>query len=1098
MDISGNSVQLAAELIEKAVDQASQSAAHKAMRGQGEEVDAILGVWQAGPELRSAGLLHRFVCEEAISTEEVAQHCGSRVAFLTNAYHCLVRGENNRPHAEGNPNRRRGKELVLERIKAYCAAYRDPELAFLHAAVLWSRFEEVRSAAPEQRRTYAEEGRLLLAPFLEMLGMRQLQAEVIAWLVLPNDASFRKLEHNSHRIFVALAETLTPHLPAAQFTHRIHTQFHISTLSGPPKTINPGDDPLNIDLLVDDEESCYGALYWIHTLYQPIEGGLADYIADSRVNGCRYLQTTVMADVDAPAAEQGGQKEGAEEVKDAARRVRVNFRISTGAMNEINCWGLAAFVLRERLQDDLPTGWWNDIKDGYAQILSAPLGSLPETVYVFSPHGELFHFHRGATVVDYAYQLHSELADRSVRFYVNGEVVEPTTVLHHLDLVELEHDPRAPGPTHLWLSAARTTRARSRIERFLKRQGKGVYEGQRIMDRRLRILEDHFGFNLPEHKVRQAIAKNMRRFRLARSEDLFAEIAAGRLVADRILYPLFAAEITRQIQLPRHLRLRPQQLQLAQCCRPRPGDDIIGRPSQRHGVITKLNIHRKDCSQLAQQETAAATTMINLKWRLQPKLKAIAQFDMTALNEDGLLGDVIGQIYAMLPRVTLHKVEAEARSGVAHIRLNVEAENQEVLAAIAEMLNHLPGHNVDSVRQMDLPLTEQEAIMTLGSTGRHNPYTRLPVQGREMFFGRSQDLARMYEWMQAGTGSIWLRGQKRVGKTSLLLHLKRYYLESQAFVPVYVDFQMLGAMDDDTTLYEIASAIYNDLQTDTERSDIRMGELNAPLRELFEHDPQNQLIAYLRHIQSRMGARRLVLLLDEFSRAMDAYHLGRLDEGFFARWRGLMLATMPGVSYVTVVQQKSYEILAQTDEREEREPIWELLELGEQLQLKPLGNEDVRRLIEWPIRNFLEYGPETVDYVARLTGGSPFLIQAFCFKLVAHMRRLDRRQVTRQDVEAVRQEFMLPGENLFAHITDLIHGIGHHITQQMAQLAQETADGAVSWTQLRRALPNVRPTPLRHTLQGLVERDVLNEADPDSWHFASLLFQQWLALNMAT
>ncbi|MCB0135175.1 MAG: bifunctional (p)ppGpp synthetase/guanosine-3',5'-bis(diphosphate) 3'-pyrophosphohydrolase, partial [Caldilineaceae bacterium] len=111
---------------------------------------------------------------------------------------------------------------------------------------------------------------------------------------------------------------------------------------------------------------------------------------------------------------------------------------------------------------------------GNAQIAAAPIGALPERLYVFSPQGQLLPFDRGSTVVDFAYHVHSDLAEQCRRFTVNGRQVEPSAVLHHLDIVELEHDVKAPGPNRLWLLAAHTSRARSAIERYLKRQGAGA------------------------------------------------------------------------------------------------------------------------------------------------------------------------------------------------------------------------------------------------------------------------------------------------------------------------------------------------------------------------------------------------------------------------------------------------------------------------------------------------------------------------------------------------------------------------------------------------------------------------------------------------
>jgi len=393
---------------------------------------------------------------------------------------------------------------------------------------------------------------------------------------------------------------------------------------------------------------------------------------------------------------------------------------------------------------------------------------------------------------------------------------------------------------------------------------------------------------------------------------------------------------------------------------------------------------------------------------------------------------------------------------------------------------------------MRLPPSELETMILVSSNTAFNPYSRLPVHEQAMFFGRSRELEQISEFLRAGSGNIWLLGQKRVGKTSLLLHLKQHYLNYQGFVPAFVDFQLLGNLAQANLFYEIAHAVYTDLQADP-----RVATLDAPLAALFDHQPPAQFIAYLRSIQSRLGGNRLVLLLDEFSRTTDTYLQGRLDADFFDAWRGVLQALLPQVCCVTVVQQQTYDALSQRAQQQSGDPSWRLMELGEKLVLKSLGDEDVRRLIEWPMRNFVEFSPESLTYVASLTGGNPFLIQAFCFKLASHMARQDRRRVEWADIDEVRSEFMHPSESVFAHFLDMIRGAAVQVTQHMALLAGKSEDGRIAWTDLAAAMPEMPHDKLRRTLAELTNCDILVQPEPDRWRFAARLFQQWLTLNPA-
>ena len=314
---------------------------------------------------------------------------------------------------------------------------------------------------------------------------------------------------------------------------------------------------------------------------------------------------------------------------------------------------------------------------------------------------------------------------------------------------------------------------------------------------------------------------------------------------------------------------------------------------------------------------------------------------------------------------------------------------------------------------------------------------------------------------------------------------------ARGFAPVFIDMQLMGHLARTNLFFEVANAVYTSLS-----ADVRLGAVGAPLRSLFDADPAQQLIEYLAGVQSLLGARRLVLLIDEFSRLTDTYLQGQLEGALFDRWRAMMHTTLrAGIGYVVVMQQQTCDTLNQHLLAHPDDPSWRLMDVGQQLQMRPLLAADARRLIEWPMRNHLEYAPSIIDQVASLVGGSPFLIQAYCHNLVLHMARQQRQQVTPHDLEIVRQEFMQPQDHTFAHMTELLKGISNHVAGVLARLALDQPDGQVTWSHLCTALPNVAPDSLRVSLRILTDQDILVQPAPDRWHFSSLLFQQWLAIN---
>ncbi|MCB0196855.1 MAG: hypothetical protein KDJ65_33195, partial [Anaerolineae bacterium] len=578
-----------------------------------------------------------------------------------------------------------------------------------------------------------------------------------------------------------------------------------------------------------------------------------------------------------------------------------------------------------------------------------------------------------------------------------------------------------------------------------------------------------------------------RRLNLEQIEDLLAEIASGRVSSDPILHPIFAKEIVRQVETPSDIELFPHQLSLAQCCKPRPGDDIIGRARTKSDEVIHLKIHKADCTHIKRKKDEGG---IPLRWRLQPQLKAVARLEMTALAKDSLLYDVMKVFRSYIPNITIHKVDAITRSGVTRLNLTVEAKEQALINKLNHKLETLPGHTINEIRQMKLLLSEREELAKPASLSGFNPYRRQPVKEREMFFGRSTELEQVSNLLRAGTGVILVQGQRRVGKTSLLFHLKKYHLSRFGVLSVFIDLQLLGHLREATFYYEIANAVYNDLQDES-----RAADLEPPLHELFELNPATELINYLRTVQQHFGLNKLVLLIDEFSRTIDAYRQNRLDQTFFDQWRGVIQATIPEISYIMVVQQQSYNQLPSQADQTTVAPIWHLLELGEPIILKPLDEKAARQLIERPTYNILDYSPEAIRAVWQLAGGSPFLIQAFCFNLVRHMAYKGDRHVEISDIKWVQNEFMRPNESLFAHLIDIIQVTGATvICRHMARITGDN-NQCVSLAELVPALPNVSKKRLLSTLNQLTQQHILVEPEPKSWRFASQLFGRWLVIN---
>ena len=554
----------------------------------GVEVARLLDRWHGGTALLAAGLLHESVVEGWVALEEVERVCGPQAARLCADYAERV--------VALPPPGWRGRAEALRRVRLYAAAYRSVDLALLAVAHMWHSVTFTVSsggagARPTSLALARSDAARVLVPLLEMLGMRELRDGLESYLRDPG-AGIAEAAAALHSPLSIVRSRLGAVLPGTTI-HLRDLPFHAGERANERGrtgerggSADQGPHNLFAEVVAPDVDGCYEALQLLHHAYRPIDGAMVDTVAASRRNGHRSLQTAVVA-------QPGGVP------------VRLNVQIVTPEMDWVNRWGVAAFAL-ERCRDAAPAPidfsaypdvWWRDAAAQAARLDAQPAGLLTGgSVVVFSPQGEPFAFETGSTVVDYAYSVHSDLAEQCQRFFVNGESVEPATVLRHLDLVELEHHPRAPGPTTAWLNAARTKRARTRIRRALRRQSQGSSEGQRIIEARLHAYEEYYGFHIPDHRVDEAVARS----------DAPPQLSdAGRTVGRgcrraRDGRPLSAPALCRGDRAPGGpaaiAAAAPQPAcMLAQCCKPRPGDDITGLPNRRGEIVTRLTIHRTNC-----------------------------------------------------------------------------------------------------------------------------------------------------------------------------------------------------------------------------------------------------------------------------------------------------------------------------------------------------------------------------------------------------------------------------------------------------------------------------------------------------------------------
>ncbi len=364
------------------------------------------------------------------------------------------------------------------------------------------------------------------------------------------------------------------------------------------KEFNEIYDLTAMRVLVGSDKDCYGAIGVIHALWKPMPGRFKDYIAMPKTNGYQSLHTTVIGPHGKP----------------------LEIQVRTQRMHQTAEFGVAAhWLYKDRTAND-PMAWLRDVvdsaDDGDSEEFMDGLrgGLFDEEVYIFTPKGELKALPAGATPLDFAYSVHTDVGHRCVGAKVNGRIVPLHSTLSSGDIVEVLTSKAERGPSRDWLGIVTTTRARNKIRQWFAREQREDLE-QRGRDALHSALK---GNGLPHQKITSSplLAAVIRDMGFKKAEDFYVAIGGGKVpvtqVTSKILHRLKTNEVVEESSAESVARRSPRApaiqstnygvvvdglpqddvlVRMAKCCTPVPGDDITGYISAGRGIT----IHRVDC-----------------------------------------------------------------------------------------------------------------------------------------------------------------------------------------------------------------------------------------------------------------------------------------------------------------------------------------------------------------------------------------------------------------------------------------------------------------------------------------------------------------------
>ncbi len=409
-------------------------------------------------------------------------------------------------------------------------------------------------------------------------------------------------------------------------------------------------DLMAVRIIVGSVRDCYAVLGTVHTVWKPIPGRFKDYIAVPKQNMYQSIHTTVLGSDGRPFEVQIRTRE-MHSTAEYGIAAHWHYKEGSGRtkIDEKLAW------LRELLE------WQTDTKDSREFMESLKGDFFSDKVYVFTPKGDVKEFMLGATPLDFAYGIHTEIGNRCIGAKVNGKIVPLTYELNSGDIVEILTSASSKGPSRDWLSIVKTSQAKNRIRNWIRKEFKeeNIIKGREMLEREAKRR----GFELKALFRPDWLKELYKKFTLQTPEDMYAAVGYGGLTTSQILHRLIGEykKIYKTDSEKPQTRAKKTAdscgvtvvgyddmvVRLAKCCNPVPGDNIVGYVTRGRGV----SIHRSDCSNITTTDFESGR-MIEVKWTFDNRTSYNVEVQVTADDRSGLIAELSSKLFNMGVSIT--------------------------------------------------------------------------------------------------------------------------------------------------------------------------------------------------------------------------------------------------------------------------------------------------------------------------------------------------------------------------------------------------------------------------------------------------------------
>ncbi len=677
-------------------------------------VAIILADLEMDKETIVAGLLHDVVEDTMMTEEDLEREFGQDVALLVDG---VTKLEKIPLSSEGEKSDAK-LEMQAENLrKMFLAMAKDIRVILIKLADRLHNMRTLQYQSPEGQRRIAKETLEIYCPIAQRLGISKIKIEL-------DDLSLKYMEPEVYYDLVdkiavrksvregyiqGIVDEVRNHVDnagiRAKVDGRVKHFFSIyKKMKNQNKTLDQIYDLFAVRIIVDTVKDCYAALGVIHEMYKPIPGRFKDYIAMPKANMYQSLHTTLIGTNGQPfevqirtfemhkAAEYGIAAHW--KYKDASDGKKVEAQ-----EEEKLVW------LRQILE------WQQDMSDNkeFLNLLKNDLDLFSDSVYCFTPSGEVKNLPAGSTPIDFAYNIHSAVGNKMVGARVNGRLVTIDYEIHNGDRIEIITSQNSKGPSRDWLNVVKSTQAKNKINQWFKNELKedNIVKGKELLAAYCKAKNINFS-NLSKQEYMDAV---IRKYGFRDWDSVLAAVGHGALKEGQIVNKMqelydraHKRELTNEEVLqsiaaasdgshPTQIRsksgivvrgMTDLSVRFSKCCSPVPGDEIVGFITRGRGI----SIHRTDCVNIVGLPEIERARLIDAEWQRPEHAvseKYEAEIKIFANDRNGLLADITKALTEKEINI-LSMNTRTSRQGIATLLVTFEISGREELSRIVDKI----------------------------------------------------------------------------------------------------------------------------------------------------------------------------------------------------------------------------------------------------------------------------------------------------------------------------------------------------------------------------------------------------------------------------